>query len=204
LEARGLPPRGALERGDGIPELPEPPIPVTLMGVDLRRSLNGALAGGIAAALWAAQQPLDKRAFGSRYDDVELLGKAVSKGEGWPLPGLALHIQNGIAFGATYAQLRRFLPGPPLAQGTAMALAEHFAFWPLAALSDRHHPRRRELTPLKGNQRAFWQAFYRHALFGLVLATLEAKLNADVAEEPPPVPISSNGHGNIKLAVGAA
>ena len=37
----------------------------------LRRSINGGLAGGIAAALWAAQQPLDKKLFGSRYDDVE-------------------------------------------------------------------------------------------------------------------------------------
>lgn len=172
--------------------------------MSLRRSVNGALAGGIAAAIWAAQQPLDKRAFGSRYDDVELLGKAVTKDDRWPLPGLALHLQNGAAFGAVYAQLRRFLPGPPVVQGTAMALAEHFALWPLAALTDRYHPRRRELASLQGNQRAFWQAFYRHALFGLVLSVIEARLNADIAEEPPPVPVSSNGHGDIKLAVGAA
>ena len=36
---------------------------------------RGALAGGIAAGLWALQQPLDKRLFASRYDDVELLGR---------------------------------------------------------------------------------------------------------------------------------
>jgi hypothetical protein len=175
------------------------------MRVDLRRTLNGALAGGIAAALWAAQQPLDKRVFGSRYDDVELLGKAAVKGKGWQLAGLAIHVQNGAAFGATYAQLRRFIPGPPLAQGTALALAEHFALWPLVSVTDRHHPRRSELPALKGNQRAFWQAFYRHALFGVVLASLEAHLNADAEdEEPPPIPVSSNGHGDIKLAVSAA
>jgi len=172
--------------------------------VDVRRSLNGALAGGIAAAVWAAQQPLDKRAFGSRYDDVELLGKAVAKGDGWQLPGLLLHIQNGAAFGATYAQLRRFLPGPPLAQGMGLALAEHFALWPLVAVTDRRHPRRRELPELSGNGRAFWQAFYRHALFGLVVAALEAHLNAEAEEEPAPVPATSNGHGDLKLAVGAA
>lgn len=169
-----------------------------------RRSVNGALAGGIAAAVWAAQQPIDKRAFGSRYDDVELLGKAIVKDDRWPLPGLALHLQNGAAFGAVYAQLRRFLPGPPIAQGAAMALAEHFVLWPLATLTDRYHPRRGELTPLRGNQRAFWQAFYRHAVFGLVLSVVEARLNAEIAEEPAPVPVSSNGHGDIKLAVGAA
>jgi hypothetical protein len=172
--------------------------------MDLRRTVNGGLAGAVAAAVWAAQQPLDKRAFGSRYDDVELLGKAVTKDDRWPLTGLALHLQNGAVFGAVYAQLRRFLPGPPVAQGPALALAEHLALWPLVALTDRHHPRRRELTPLRGNQRAFWQAFYRHAVFGLVLSLVEARLNADIAEEPAPVPVSSNGHGDIKLAVGAA
>lgn len=171
----------------------------------LRRSINGGLAGGIAAALWAAQQPLDKRAFGSGYDDVELLGKAVVQGDDWPAAGLALHVANGVAFGAVYAQLRRFLPGPALAQGTAVALAEHLALWPLGALSDRYHPRRRELTPLKGNRTAFWQAFYRHALFGVTMAAIEAKLNADpIDDEPEPIPVSSNGHGDIKLAVGAA
>lgn len=173
--------------------------------MDLRRSLNGALAGGIAAAVWAAQQPADKRAFGSRYDDVELLGKAVAKGDGWQVPGLLLHVQNGATFGAAYAQLRRFLPGPPLAQGVGMALAEHFALWPLVAVTDRLHPRRRELPALQGNERAFWQAFYRHVLFGAVLAVLEARLNDHhVEEEPAPVPATSNGHGDIKLAVGAA
>jgi hypothetical protein len=174
------------------------------MPMELRRSINGALAGGIAAAIWAAQQPADKRAFGSGYDDVELLGKGVAKGDGWPLAGLALHVANGAAFGASYAQLRRYAPGHPVAQGTAMAVAEHLALWPLVAAVDRYHPRRRELTPLKGNKRAFWQAFYRHALFGIAMAALEAKLNAEVVEEPPTVPISSNGHGDIKLAVGAA
>ena len=173
------------------------------MHVDVRRSLNGALAGGIAAAVWAAQQPLDKRAFRSRYDDVELLGKAVAKGDGWQLPGLLMHIQNGATLGASYAQMRRFLPGPPVVQGVGVALAEHLTLWPLVALTDRYHPRRRELPELSGNGRAFWQAFYRHALFGVVLATLEAHLNSDVEEEPEPVPASSNGHGDIKLAVGA-
>ncbi|MEX1142702.1 MAG: hypothetical protein WD993_00830 [Thermoleophilaceae bacterium] len=172
--------------------------------MDLRRSLNGALAGGIAAAVWAAQQPLDKRAFGARYDDVELLGKAVSKGDGWPLTGLALHVQNGAALGAAYAQLRRFLPGPTVAQGTAVALAEHLALWPLVAITDRHHPRRRELPKLKGNERAFWQALYRHVLFGVVMSVIEAKLNSEVDEEPGPIPVSSNGHGNLEVAVGAA
>ena len=63
--------------------------------------LRGAAAGGVAAGIWALQQPLDKRAFRSRYDDAELLGRLVVRdGDGWVAPGVALHVQNGAAFGA--------------------------------------------------------------------------------------------------------
>lgn len=168
----------------------------------VRRSLNGALAGALAAALWAAQQPLDRRLFGSAYDDVELLGKLVTREREWPLVGLAIHLQNGAVFGALYAQLKPFVPGPPAARGLLAGLAEHALLWPLGRLSDRHHPARRELEPLTGNERAFAQATWRHALFGLALGLIEHRLNADPGAEPPPVPVSSNGHGDIEVAVG--
>ena len=167
--------------------------------------MNGAIAGGAAAAVWAAQQPADKRAFQSGYDDVELLGKLVTRGDAWPVAGLALHLQSGAVFGAVYSQLRPFLPGPQIARALTMAMAEHVALWPLGRLVDRYHPARKQLTPLTGNPRAFAQAAWRHFLFGLVLGELERRLNTDGAEdEPPPVPASSNGHGNIEMAVGAA
>jgi len=50
------------------------------MAVELPRTLRGALAGAAAAGVWAAQQPLDKRAFGVRNDDAELIGWPSS----WP------------------------------------------------------------------------------------------------------------------------
>ncbi|MGH2979167.1 MAG: hypothetical protein ACRDLQ_05970, partial [Solirubrobacterales bacterium] len=68
--------------------------------MSVRRALNGAAAGAAAATLWALQQPLDKRVFGSRYDDVELLGRMVVRGPGWRPAGFALHAVNGAAFGA--------------------------------------------------------------------------------------------------------
>jgi len=172
--------------------------------MDLRRSLNGVIAGGVAAAVWAAQQPADKRAFDSPMDDIELLGRLVSSGDAWPLPGVALHLQNGAAFGAIYAQLRRFVPGPPLAVGLGAAMVEHLATWPLVGVVDRLHPRRSELPRLKGNRRAFWQATWRHALFGLVLGELERRLNPDLPEETPAVPADSNGHGTMEAVVGVA
>jgi hypothetical protein len=174
--------------------------------MDLRRPLNGAIAGAAAAAAWAAQQPLDKRVFGSRYDDVELLGKLVTRGPAWPAAGLGLHMVNGAIFGAVYALARPLVPAPPLAAGVAAGLAEHAGFWPLGVLVDRHHPARGDLEPLRGNRRAFAQATWRHLLFGVVLAELERRLN-DVAEFEPleQVPASSNGHGNIEHAsVGAS
>ena len=177
---------------------------VTLGAMDLARSLNGAIAGGAAAAVWAAQQPLDKQAFGCRYDDVELLGKAVTRGPSWPLVGLALHLGNGALFGAAYAELRPLLPGPPLATAVLASMAEHFGFWPLTPLIDRHHPASDELPQLSGSTRALAQATWRHALFGVVLGLLEARLNAGRRASPSAAEISSNGHGDIEAAVAAA
>ena len=139
--------------------------------------MRGAAAGAVAATLWALQQPLDKRVFGSRYDDVELLGKLVTRGPAWRAAGLALHATNGAAFGATFALARPHLPGPPLAQAVAAAMAENFGFWPLGRMIDRFHPARRELEPLTGNHRALAQATWRHLLFGAALGVLEPRLN---------------------------
>jgi hypothetical protein len=173
--------------------------------MDLRRTANGALAGAAAAAVWAAQQPLDKRVLGSSYDDVELLGKLVTSGRGWRPAGLAMHTANGAVFGAAYALARPVVPGPPLLAGVAAGLAEHLGFWPAVRLVDAYHPARAELPPLSGNRRAFAQATWRHLLFGLVLGELERRLNAGAAFEPlEEVPVASNGHGNIEhAAVGA-
>jgi hypothetical protein len=177
----------------------------TLRGVEWQRTVNGGLAGAAAAALWAAQQPLDKRLFGSDYDDLELLGKLVVRDSSWPLAGLALHIQNGIIFGAAYSQLRPFIPGPLVTRGIVAALAEQLATWPLARVADGYHPARGDLPTLSGNGRAFAQATWRHVLFGAVLGELERRLNPPDAYEPLEVPVSSNGHGDIEqAAVGAA
>src|SRR4051794_28534003 len=122
------------------------------------RTLNGAIAGGLAAAAWAGLQPLDKRLFGTSYDDVEVLGKAVTRGSEWPVVGLALHVGNGAVFGALYSHLRPFLFGPPVLRAVTASLAEHFGTWPLARLSDEHHPAKRDLPTLAGDRRMFAQA----------------------------------------------
>ena len=165
-----------------------------------QRAARGALAGGLAAVAWAAQEPLDKRVFGVDYSDAELMGKLVTRGPEWRPVGFALHVQNGAAFGAAYALGKPFLPGPPVVRGVLAGLAEHLATWPAMQLVDRHHPARHHLPQLWGNPRALAQATWRHALFGAVLGALEHVLNDRSADEPPPVPASSNGHGDIEAA----
>lgn len=145
---------------------------------------NGALAGALAAGAWAAQQPLDKRVFGCRFDDTELLGKLVTRGPGWPMVGLAVHLQNGAGFGAVYAAAGHRLPGGPISRGLTAAMIEHLATWPLVRVVDRIHPARRELPTLAGSRRAFAQATWRHLLFGLVLGLVEARLNPPAAGDP--------------------
>jgi hypothetical protein len=173
--------------------------------MELRRIPSGALAGALAATVWAAQQPLDKRVFASQYDDVELLGKLVAGDSAWQRAGLAFHVANGAAFGALYALVRPLVPAPALLTGVAAGLAEHALLWPLGGVVDRRHPARAELQPLRGNRRALAQATWRHLLFGLVLGALERRMNPEGEFEPlEQVPVSSNGHGNIEdAAVGA-
>jgi hypothetical protein len=171
--------------------------------VDRTRTLRGAVAGAVAASIWAVEQPLDKLVFGSRYDDVELLGRAVTRGDGWFPAGLALHINNGAAFGAVYANLAPLLPLPPATRGPVIAVAEQVVLWPLTSITDRVHPRRKELPKLAGNGRAFAQGIWRHFLFGTLLGELERRLNAEPEPAPPQadVKFSSNGHGSFEHAV---
>lgn len=173
--------------------------------IDRTRTLRGAICGAVAAGVWVLQQPLDKLVFDSRYDDVVLLGKAVTRGEAWYPAGLALHLQNGALFGAAYANVAPAIPVSPILRGPLAALTEHLALWPLGALSDRFHPARKELPEFAGNQRVFAQATWRHLLFGLVLGELERRLNPE-PEPTPPLPdadFSSNGHGSLEHAVPA-
>jgi hypothetical protein len=168
------------------------------------RTLRGALSGAIAAAVWGLEQPLDKRIFRCSFDDVELLGKLVTREGGWYPIGFAMHMANGALFGAVYANLAPRLRLLPAAlRGPAAALAEHAATWPLVAVTDRAHPARAELPRLLGSRSALAQATWRHLLFGLVLGEIERRVNGE-PEEPEPQPeayYSSNGHGSLEHAL---
>jgi hypothetical protein len=167
------------------------------MAVDRTRTLRGALAGAAAAAVWAAQQPLDKRVFGVDYDDADLLGGFVTGRRAARYPvGLALHVANGAVFGALYASAVRALPLPlpAAARGPLAGLAENLVTWPGMAV----------IAPeLFRSPQAFAQAAWRHLLFGTVLGELERRLNPPDSE-PRPVDAAaaaSNGHGTAEYVV---
>jgi hypothetical protein len=173
------------------------------MAIDRTRTLRGALAGAAAAAVWAAQQPLDKRVFGTEYDDCELLGTLVTRRRAaYPL-GVGMHIGYGAVFGALYATAAPSLPGPRSAQAPLAAMLEHLAAWPLTNVTDRLHPARSRMPVLWGNGRAFAQATWRHLLFGVVLGEVERRLNPP-ADSTGPVDretAATNGHGSIERLV---
>jgi hypothetical protein len=176
------------------------------MAIDRAKTARGALAGAVAAAVWAAQQPLDMKVFGVPYDDTELLGKSVTRSPAWRPVGLAVHLANGAVFGAAYAAAVPRLPLPSWSRGPAAALAEHAATWPLMLAVPQVHPARADLPPLFANPRALAQATWRHLLFGVVLGELERRLNAP---EEPDLPayehvVSTNGHGDLERALSGA
>jgi hypothetical protein len=136
--------------------------------------LRSAAAGATAATVWGLLEPLDRRALRCDYSDIAVLGKAVTRGPGWRAAGFVLHAANGAAFGLAFEALRRRADIDKHRLALGLALAEHVAAYPLSALVDRFHPARGEegVPPLARNPRAFTQATWRHAVFGVVLGRL--------------------------------
>ena len=176
------------------------------MALNGTRTLRGALAGAAGAAVWAAQQPLDKKGVRRRVRRRRAARQALSRASrrgcrsGSPRTSV-----NGAAFGAIYANVAPCLPGPRA--GPRRAARAGRALRDVAG-DDPARPRasrRRRLPALWGNPRAFAQATWRHALFGFVLGELERRLNPP-ADTPAPIDdaaVASNGHGSAEHLVAA-
>jgi hypothetical protein len=129
--------------------------------------LRGALAGIVAAVVWASAEPALGRLFRTPYSDRRLLAGLTG---GSPTVALALHLANGAMFGALFERLGG--RGPK--QGVVAAQIENVALWPAMAVVDRIHPDRRSgaWPPLVRNGRVFAYEATTHALFGAVLGLL--------------------------------
>jgi hypothetical protein len=134
--------------------------------------MRGAAAGVLAAAAWAAAEPVLGRLVDTPYSEVRLLGRMVTRGRAWPAAGVALHLANGAIFGTAFARLG--LQG--VRAGVAAAEVENLVLWPGFAVVDRLHPDRRNgnWPPLLGNRRVAVYEVAVHALFGAVLGELVA------------------------------
>ena len=135
-----------------------------------RSTRRGAAAGVVAAAAWAAAEPGLRRLAGTPYSDVRLLGRVATRGRGWPVAGLAIHLANGALFGATFARLG--LRG--VKAGVLAAEAENLALWPVLLVVDRIHPDRRagNWPRLATSRRVLAYELTTHALFGAALGAL--------------------------------
>ncbi len=132
--------------------------------------MRGALAGALAAALWAAAEPALGRVYGTPFSDVRLLGRVVTRGRLWPVAGLVLHVGNGAAFGWAFESLG----GRGVRRGLLAAEVENLALWPAMAIVDRLHPDRRDgnWPTLLTDPRTFAFEATTHALFGASLGAL--------------------------------
>jgi hypothetical protein len=130
---------------------------------------QGALAGVLAAGVWAAAEPLGGRMVRTSYTDVRLLGGLVAPSR-WRTVGLLMHLINGAAFGVAFVRIGGHGP----MRGVLAAEAENLLLWPTMAVFDRLHPDRRDGAwgPLFASPRIFAYEALMHALFGVVLGLL--------------------------------
>ena len=130
-------------------------------------------AGVVGTLVWAALEPLDRRVFRHDYSDVAVLGKTFTRGRGWLPLGLAIHAANGALFGLAHYEIAERRGGDSRRLALQLALIEHLTLFPTGALVHRLHPARGEAGVAKlFSVRAFGQATFRHALFGVVLGAL--------------------------------
>jgi hypothetical protein len=133
--------------------------------------VRAVFAGMVAAAVWAAAEPLLQRVFRTPYSDVRLLGRMMTRGRAWPAVGTAIHVSNGAIFGLAWDRVG----GGGWKGGVLAAQVENLVLWaPGMAFVDRYHPDRRSgaLHPLLGNKRVFGYEVVTHAIFGAVLGRL--------------------------------
>jgi hypothetical protein len=128
------------------------------------------VAGVLAAAVWAAAEPVGQWTLRTRYSDVRLLGALATRGSAWRPIGVLAHLANGAVFGSLFA----LVGGRGWKHGVLAAEIENIVLWPAMAVVDRIHPDRRSGTwpPLFWNPRVFAYEAAMHALFGFVLGLL--------------------------------
>ena len=151
------------------------------------------LAGAVAAGVWAAQQPLDKRRVRRRLRRRRAArqgGRRAGAGAGRRSGLGAAPRQRRRVRRRVRATSRRALPLPAVgARARGRRWPSTSSTWPLAVVCRTACTRRRDDMPraVAATARALAQATWRHLLFGVVLGELERRLNATDEDAAPGV-----------------
>lgn len=136
----------------------------------MRRDLQAAAAGAIAAAAWIAAEPVIRRLSGGTHRELRLISGLVSPNRGDERLGLAVHVANGAAFGVAFSRLG----GYGIRRAVLAAQAENAILWPGMAVADRVHPDARSgaWPSLLTDRGTIVQEIGGHLVFGVVLGVL--------------------------------
>ena len=139
-----------------------------------------ARSPGASPPRWLAQQPLDKRVFGSRLRRRRAARPRSSRAAARPAVGaLPARRRTARCSAPLYANVA---PQPAGRRAAARAARRR---WPSTSGRGRRSALVDAARSLRRRGRAFAQAAWRHLLFGLVLGELERRLNPPAAELEP-------------------
>jgi len=139
----------------------------------MRREVQAAAAGALAAAAWIAAEPAIRRAAGGTHRELRLISRLISPRRGGTRLGLAVHLANGAAFGVAFHRLG----GHGIRRAVLAAQAENAILWPGMAIADRVHPdvRSGAWPRLLTDRGTLTQEIGGHLVFGVVLGALAPK-----------------------------
>ena len=138
--------------------------------MSVRRDIQAAAAGAIAAAAWIAAEPAVRRLAGGTHRELRLISGLVAPDRGGNGLGLAVHVANGAAFGWAFSRLG----GYGIGRAVLAAQAENAILWPSMAVADRLHPdvRSGAWPKLLTDRGTLVQEIGGHVVFGVVLGAL--------------------------------
>jgi len=136
----------------------------------MRRDIQAAAAGAIAAAAWIAAEPAVRRLAGGTHRELRLISGLVAPDRGGNGLGLAVHVANGAVFGWAFSRLG----GYGIGRAVLAAQAENAILWPGMAVADRLHPdvRSGAWPKLLTDRGTLVQEIGGHLVFGVVLGAL--------------------------------
>lgn len=139
---------------------------------------SGAFAGIPAGVAYLIVEGIDNRISGRRLFDLQLLGRPfVRTPRRATILGAVMHMGNSFALGGLYGLLiEQRLPGPAIVRGLIFVSIENTVLYPVLALERLHPARKSADMGSYWSFRSWLWTMPRHYAFGVVLATIYARL----------------------------